>query len=90
MPQVFKDTYPSTRVIIDCTELFCQRPLSLTIQSSLFSHYKHHVTYKGLVGIAPAGGIPLSVNYMTDQYLMLKLSNVVVFYRKNCGVIQIH
>ena len=56
MPQVFKDTYPSTRVIIDCTELFCQRPSSLTIQSSLFSHYKH-VTYKGLVGIAPSGGI---------------------------------
>ena len=57
MPQVFKDTYPSTRVIIDCTELFCQRPSSLTIQSSLFSHYKHHVTYKGLVGIASSGGI---------------------------------
>ena len=51
MPQIlFKETYPSTRVIIDCTELFCQRPSSLTIQSSLFSHYKHHVTYKGLVG----------------------------------------
>ena len=50
MPQISKETYPSTRVIIDCTEFFCQRPSSLTIQSSLFSHYKHHVTYKGLVG----------------------------------------
>ena len=57
MPQCFRDTYPSTKVIIDCTELFCQRPSSLTIQSSLFSHYKHHVTYKGLVGIAPSGAI---------------------------------
>ena len=51
------DTYPTTKCIIDCTELFCQRPSSLAIQSSLFSHYKHHVTYKGLVGIAPSGAI---------------------------------
>ena len=41
MPECFKATYPNTRVIIDCTELFCQKPCSLTIQSSLFSHYKH-------------------------------------------------
>ena len=57
MPKCFKETYPNTKVIIDCTELFCQKPSSLTIQSSLFSHYKHHVTYKGLVGIAPSGAI---------------------------------
>ena len=57
MPQIFKETYPSTRVIIDCTELLCQRPSSLAIQSSLFSHYNHHVTYKVLVSIAPSGGI---------------------------------
>ena len=28
MPSTFKDTYPKTRCIIDCTELFCQRPSS--------------------------------------------------------------
>ena len=53
----FKSLYPSTRCIIDCTELFCQRPSSLTIQSSLYSSYKHQVTYKGLVEIAPSGSI---------------------------------
>ena len=57
MPECFKDTYPNTRVIIDCTELFCQKPSSLTIQSSLFFHYKHHITYKGPVGISPYGAI---------------------------------
>ena len=55
MPETFKSTYPSTRCIIDCTELFCQRPSSLGIQSSLYSSYKHHVTYKALIGIAPSG-----------------------------------
>ena len=57
MPDGFKDTYPNTGVIIDCTELFSQKPSSLTIQSSLFSHYKHHITHKGLVGISRSGAI---------------------------------
>ena len=53
MPQCFKDTYPDTRCIIDCTELFVQVPSSFATQSALYSTYKHHVTYKGLIGIAP-------------------------------------
>ena len=57
MPESFKRVYPTTRCIIDCTELFCQRPSSLAIQSALYSSYKSHVTYKGLVGIAPSGAI---------------------------------
>ena len=57
MPECFRDTYPNTRVIIDCTELFCQKPSILTIQSSLFSNYKDHIIYKGLVGISPYGAI---------------------------------
>ena len=54
MPDDFKNTYPTTRCIIDCTELYCQRPGSLAIQSALYSTYKSHVTYKGLVGISPS------------------------------------
>ena len=57
MPESFKRTYSTTRCIIDCTELFCQRPSSLAIQSSLYSHYKSHATYKGLLGISPSGAI---------------------------------
>ena len=44
MPESFRSTYPTTRCIIDATELFCQRPSSLTLQSALYSSYKHHVT----------------------------------------------
>lgn len=57
MPESFKRTYPSTRCIIDCTEMYCQRPSSLATQSALYSQYKSHVTYKGLLGIAPSGAI---------------------------------
>ena len=57
MPEIFQITYPSTRCILDCAELYCQRPSSLSTQSSLHSHYKSHVTYKGLIGVFPSGSI---------------------------------
>ena len=58
LPTYFKDTYPSTRCIIDCTEIFfVQVPSSLITQSALYSHYKHHVTYRAIVGISPFGAI---------------------------------
>ena len=57
MPDCFKAIYPNKRVIIDCTDLFCQKSSSFIIQSSLLSHFKHHITYKGLVGVSPSGTI---------------------------------
>ena len=80
MPECFKATYPNTRVIIDCTELFCQKPSSLTIQSSLFSHYKHHITYKGLVGISPSGAI----TFISELY---DGSTSDVEIVKRCGIL---
>jgi len=57
MPEDFKAKYPKTRVILDCTELKCQMPSNLLLNSRLFSSYKNHTTVKGLVGIAPSGAI---------------------------------
>ena len=64
MPQSFNNTYPSTRCIIHCTELFCQRPSSLSTQRCMYSYYKSHVTYKGLFGIAPSG----SISFISQLY----------------------
>lgn len=57
MPEEFKTKYPKTRVIIDCTEVRCQMPSSLLLNSELFSNYKNHTTLKGLVGISPGGAV---------------------------------
>ena len=57
MPEDFKKKYSTTRVIIDCTEIRCQMPSSLHLNSELFSNYKHHTTLKGLIGISPGGAI---------------------------------
>ena len=44
--------FPHTRVVIDCTEVFCKRPSGLTARKQLFSKYKHHNTFKFLLGIS--------------------------------------
>ena len=56
MPEQFKE-YPTTRMIIDCTEIFSQVPSSLKSQSQTWSEYKHHNTWKALIGISPTGCI---------------------------------
>lgn len=45
--------YPDTRVIIDATKFFIEKPTSPCAQKATWSDYKHHNTVKLLVGIAP-------------------------------------
>ena len=55
-PKAFK-YFPRTRVIIDCTEFFIQRPSLPSSQRKTWSSYKSHNTFKALVGITPRGTI---------------------------------
>lgn len=55
MPDVFKEKFPNTRVIIDCTEIHTETPHSLQLKSLLYSDYKSHMTWKSLIGINPSG-----------------------------------
>ncbi|KAG1937635.1 hypothetical protein F2P79_018094 [Pimephales promelas] len=57
MPPKFAQYCPNVRVILDCTEIRCEAPSSLTLQSETFSSYKNTNTFKGLIGIAPCGVI---------------------------------
>ncbi|CAC5426123.1 unnamed protein product [Mytilus coruscus] len=57
MPAVFKMLYPSTRVVIDCTEIKTDRPSSLALSSKCYSSYKSSHTWKGLFGISPHGAL---------------------------------
>ena len=64
MPECFKASYPTTRVIIDASEIFIEMPSSLRAQSESYSNYKHHNTAKGLIGVAPSGAI----TFVSDLY----------------------
>ena len=74
MPCCFKSKYPTTRIILDCTELFIEMPTSYRSQSATFSSYKHHNTAKGLVGISPNGTITFVSNLYAGRFSDRKIT----------------
>jgi len=58
MPMVFRNSpYRHTVVIIDCFEVFIERPSDLMARAQTYSQYKSHNTVKYLIGISPQGCI---------------------------------
>ena len=58
MPVCFQYAFgKKVTVVIDCFELFIERPSNLLARAQTFSSYKHHNTIKILIGISPQGSI---------------------------------
>ena len=58
MPTCFQSAFGNkVAVIIDCFEVFIERPSNLLARACTWSSYKHHNTVKFLIGIAPQGVI---------------------------------
>ena len=57
LPSSFSEMYPKTTCIVDCTEVFIQRPFTLKARNQTYSNYKSKNTAKFLVAIAPNGYI---------------------------------
>lgn len=58
MPQCFQYSFGhKTTVIIDCFEVFIDRPSNLLARAQTYSSYKSHNTVKILIGITPQGTI---------------------------------
>ena len=64
MPTDFREKYPATRVILDATECFIQKPGRVQDQSATWSSYKNHNTIKAMIGISPRG----QVTHVSDAY----------------------
>ena len=54
MPTCFT-SFKNCVCIINCTEIYIERPLNLNAKAQTFSNYKPHYTIKYLIGITPAG-----------------------------------
>lgn len=82
MPLVFKQNFDNkVAVIIDCFEVFIDRPSSLIARAMTWSNYKHHNTVIFLIGITPQGVISfiskawggrVSDKYLTENSGILK------------------
>ena len=51
-------------VIVDCFEVFIDRPSNLLARAQTFSSYKHHNTAKLLIGITPQG----TISFVSDSW----------------------
>ncbi|XP_056104303.1 uncharacterized protein LOC130083308 [Rhinichthys klamathensis goyatoka] len=58
MPHQFAETFGNrVAAIVDCFEIFIERPSNLQARAQTFSNYKHRHTLKYLIGITPQGVI---------------------------------
>lgn len=64
-PCEFKETFPTTFVIIDGSEIFIETPTELHMQYSMWSQYKRHNTAKFLVASTPNW----SISYVSLLYV---------------------
>ena len=77
MPVTFRDNFSKCVCIIDCFEVFCERPSDLMARAQTYSHYLHHNTVKFLIAISPQGVIPhISKGWGGREYLT-----------ENCGLL---
>ena len=72
--------FTDTRVIVDCTEIFIQRPSSLQSQILTFSNYKNHNTFKVLVGISPGGVVTFMLDLWGGRVSDREKLRKVVYY----------
>ena len=81
MPVDFRRRFGHCIAIIDCFEVFCERPTGLKARAQTWSNYKHHNTIKFLIGIAPQGAITfISKGWggrVSDQHLT-----------EHCGILE--
>jgi hypothetical protein len=76
MPAEVKAKYPTTRLIIDATEIFVELPSEFNTQSDIYSQYKHHSTAKGVTGCDTLGRVTfvsdLVPGKMSDKQLTIE------------------
>ncbi|XP_047137548.1 uncharacterized protein LOC124814044 isoform X1 [Hydra vulgaris] len=84
LPECFKKKFRDCVCIIDCYEIFIERPSNLTTRAQSWSNYKHNNTIKYLIGISPTGAITflsggwggrVSDKELTNQLSFLKYIN---------------
>ena len=71
LPLVFREKFLTTYAMGDGSEVFIDTPSDLHMQSSTWSHYKHHNTVTFLIACTPNGAVcfisPVYVGSISDK-----------------------
>ena len=57
LPSVFKSKFPKLTSIVDCFEIFIDRPKNLHARAKVYSNYKKHSTVKVFIACNPLGSV---------------------------------
>ena len=57
LPNVFRQYFPKLTAIIDCTEIFTDRPNIYKARAQVYFNYKKHSTVKFLISCTPLDSI---------------------------------
>jgi hypothetical protein len=84
MPSCFMTNYDlKVTSIIDCFEVFIEKPSNFLAKSCTWSQYKHYNTAKYLISVTPQGGISYISNgcggRVSDKYIV---ENCVICHSK--------
>ena len=66
LPKSFK-LYPTTRTIIDGTEIFAERATSIKTKAQTWPNHKHYNTWKALFGISLKGIVTFVLPLWTSR-----------------------
>ena len=81
LPACFRESFPKCCVIIDCFEVFIEKPSDLMARAQTYSSYKSHNTVKVLVGITPQG----TISFISKPWGG-RVSDV--YLTENCGLLK--
>ena len=82
LPKCFKPRFSRSVCIIDCSEIFIQRPTSLIARAQTYSSYKGHNTVKFFLAINPTRTIILLSKCWGGRVSDKHLTSECGFYRK--------
>ena len=87
MPNEFKEAFgKNVAVIINCSEVFIDKPTALDTRAQIWSNYKHQNRVKFVIGITPCGSISFISDAwggrVRDKHIAIELACLINFYLK--------